>query len=309
MKIVIAEPLGVKKEHICEVFGRCLPLEKVDLVIWETPAADEEEWLARCADAEILVEVNHPLGREFFEKCGKIRLVAVAFAGVDHIDAEACAKRGIEVRNCPGYSADAVAELVFGLIAALKRQIIPLNGAVRRGETRNGFIGTEIGGKRFGIVGYGHIGKRVAALAKAYGCEVFVTTRHPGDADDVLFVPLEELLAVCDIVSLHLPLTEESRGLINEEKIALMKEGAMLINTARGAVVDSDALAKAVESGKLAGAAVDVFETEPPLERDHPLLDSEKILATPHIGFATEEAFETRLLMSAENIADFIGSR
>ena len=309
MKIVIAEPLGVKKEHICEVFGRCLPLKNVDLVIWETPAADEEEWLARCVDADILVEVNYPLAREFFEKCGKLRLVAVAFAGVDHIDTEVCAEKGIEIRNCPGYSADAVAELVFGLITAVKRQIIPLNEAVRRGDTRNGSVGTEIGGKRFGIVGYGYIGKRVATLAKAYGCEVFVTTRHPGVADDVTFVSLEKLLATCDIVSLHLPLTEESRGLINEEKIALMKDGAILINTARGAVVDSEALAKAVESGKLAGAAVDVFETEPPLKRDHPLLNSEKIIATPHIGFATEEAFETRLEMSVKNIADFIVGR
>lgn len=306
MKIVIAEPLGVKKEHICEVFDRRLPLENVDLVIWETPAADEEEWLARCVDADILVEVNHPLDRDFFEKCGRLRLVAVAFAGVDHIDTEVCAEKGIEIRNCPGYSADAVAELVFGLIAAVKRHIIPLNEAVRRGDTRNGSVGTEIGGKRFGIVGYGHIGKRVAALAKAYGCDVFVTTRHPGVADDVTFVPLEELLERCDIVSLHLPLTEESRGLINEEKIALMKDGAILINTARGAVVDSKALAEAVESGKLAGAAVDVFETEPPLKRDHPLLNNEKIIATPHIGFATEEAFETRLEMSAKNIARFL---
>ena len=309
MKIVVAEPLGVKKERIHEVFDRCIPMGSVDLEIWETPPSDGEEWLKRCVDADILVEVNHPLDRDFFEKCEKIRFVAVAFAGIDHIDTKVCAEKGIEIGNCPGYSASAVAELVFGLIAALKRRIISMDGAVREGGTRNGFVGTEICGKRFGIVGYGHIGKKVAALAKAYGCEVLVSTRRPGEEEGVSFVSLEKLLRSCDIVSLHLPLTEESRGLIDKEKIAWMKEGAILINTARGAIVDSIALAEAVESGKLAGAAVDVFETEPPLAEDHPLLRSEKIVVTPHIGFATEEAFEARLEMSSKNIAAFIAGR
>ena len=307
MKIVIAEPLGIERERIIETKNAYLPGKDIELVIAETPPAEEEEWLGRCRDADIVVEVNHRLDRGFFAACGKLRLVAAAFAGTDHIDRTAAAEAGVAVRNCPGYSAAAVAELVFGLITAVKRQIIPMDGAVRRGGTRGAFVGTEIGGKHFGVVGYGHIGKRAAALAKAYGCKVYAATRHPGGDDGVTFVTLEELLAVCDIVSLHLPLTDESRGLIDGEKLALMKEGAILINTARGAIVDSAALADAVESGRLAGAAVDVFETEPPIDANHPLLRAGKIVATPHIGFATKEAFETRLTMTFQNIAAFLG--
>lgn len=305
MKIVVAEPLGVAREHIVEVCKESVK-DDVTLVIYEDRAESEAELINRCKDADVVVEVNQPLSASFIRECKNLKLIAAAFAGIDHIDTEACEKAGVAVANCPGYSASAVAELVFGFLTVLKRRLIEEDAAVRKGETRKGFVGTEIGGKKFGIVGFGHIGKAVAKIAKAYGCEVYAHTRRPQRDESVTFLPLDELLSVCDIVSLHLPLTASSKGLISAEKIALMKDGAILINTARGPIVDSEALARAVESGKLAGVGIDVFETEPPVAADHPLLCSDRIVTAPHIGFATEEAFETRLMMSFQNIANFM---
>ena len=305
MEIVVAEPLGVASEHIKEVCKEYLG-EDVTPVIYEDRAEDEAELINRCKDADVVVEVNQPLSAAFIGECKNLKLIAAAFAGIDHIDAEACKEAGVTIANCPGYSASAVAELVFGFLAVLKRRLIAMDAAARNGETRNGFVGTEIGGKKFGIVGYGHIGKAVAKIAKAYGCEVYAHTRTPQSDEDVTFLSLDELLSTCDIVSLHLPLTASSKGLISAEKIARMKDGAILINTARGPIVDNEALAPAVNSGKLAGAGIDVFETEPPIDIHHPLFGSDRIVTSPHIGFATEEAFETRLHMTFRNIADFM---
>ncbi|MBQ2764183.1 MAG: hydroxyacid dehydrogenase [Firmicutes bacterium] len=305
MKIVVSEALGVSREHIVEVCKSYVPGD-FDLVIYEDRAATQEELLARCADADIIVEVNQPLNRELIMGCKNLKLIAVAFAGIDHIDAEACKEAGVKIANCPGYSASAVAELVFGLLTAVKRNLIAFDAETRAEGTRGGFVGTEIGGKNFGIVGFGHVGKLVAKIANAYGCNVFACTRTPLKYEGVTFLTLEELLKTCDIVSLNLPLTAESKGMIGEEQIAMMKDGAILINTARGPIVDSFALAKAVESGKLAGAGIDVFETEPPIDDWHVLFGSDRIVVAPHIGFATEEAFENRLHMSFKNIADFL---
>lgn len=305
MKIVVAEGLGVAKEHIEEVAKEYIKSD-AELVICEDRAVTEEELFARIADADIIVEVNQPLGRALLERCEKLKLIAVAFAGIDHIDTAACEELGIRVANCPGYSASAVAELVFGLLTAVKRNLIAFDAETRKGGVRGSFVGTEISGKKFGIVGFGHVGKLVAKIAAAYGCEVFACTRTPQQWNGVTFLPLEELLKTCDIVSLNLPLTAESKGMIGEKEIAMMKDGAILINTARGPVVDSVALANAVESGKLAGAGIDVFETEPPIAEDHVLFGCDRIVVAPHIGFATEEAFENRLRMSFRNIAAFL---
>lgn len=305
MKIVVAEPLGVTREHIIEVCKKYVT-DDISLTIYEDRAETEEQLLSRCIDADIIVEVNQPLNGNFIRSCKNLKLIAVAFAGIDHIDSEACKEVGVVVANCPGYSASAVAELVFGFLTVLKRRLIDFDRITRHGGTRNGFVGTEIGGKNFGIVGFGHVGKLVAKIAAAYGCRVFACTRTPKEYEGVTFLSLEKLLQTCDIVSLHLPLTAVSKGMIGAKEIAMMKDGAILINTARGPIVDSAALAAAVESGKLAGAGIDVFETEPPVDRNHPLFQHERIVTAPHIGFATEEAFETRLQMSFENIAAFL---
>ena len=194
-------------------------------------------------------------------------------------------------------------------ILCLYRSIVACNQAVREGKDKTGLIGLELEGKKFGIIGMGAIGTRTAQLAAAFGCQVYGYNRSPKSPDGVIMTDMETLLKECDIVSLHVPLTEQTKGLIGEEQLRLMKPGAVLINTARGPVVDSNALAAALKEGRLAGAAVDVFETEPPISPEHPLLQAPNLLATPHVAFATKEALYKRAVIVFENISGYLEGR
>ena len=162
---------------------------------------------------------------------------------------DACKEQGIMVCNCAGYSNAAVSDLVFGLLISLYRNIISCNEVVRKEGTKDGLVGFELEGKKFGVVGTGAIGTRVANIAQAFGCEVYAYSRTVKDLTGVQYVDLEELLSTCDIISLHVPLNASTKGLISEKEIALMKPNAVLINTARGPVVDSKALADALNEG------------------------------------------------------------
>ena len=185
------------------------------------------------------------------ERCPNLKMISVAFTGVDHVDMDYCRERGILVSNCAGYSNTAVSELVFGLALSLYRRIIECDRAVRAGKDKTGLVGLELAGKTFGIIGMGAIGTRTAQLAKAFGCRVLGFNRSPKQVEGVRMVELDELLRESDIASLHVPLTEQTRGMIGEREIGLMKPSAILINTARGPVVDSAALAAALKEGGL----------------------------------------------------------
>ena len=252
---------------------------------------------------------NLPFRKAVMERCESLKMISVAFTGVDHVDMDHCREKGILVSNCAGYSNTAVSELVFGLALSLYRRIIPCDRAVREGKDKTGLVGFELSGKKFGVVGMGAIGTRTARLAKAFGCEVLGFNRSPRQIEGVRMVELDTLLKECDIVSLHVPLTEQTRGLIGERELGLMKPGAILINTARGPVVDSAALADALEKGRLAGAAVDVFETEPPIPQDHPLLSAPNVVATPHVAFATKEALYQRAVIVFDNVAGYLDGK
>ena len=219
---------------------------------------------------------------------------------------EACRKRNITICNCAGYSNAAVSDLVFGLLINLYRNIIPCNEVVRKSGTKGGLVGFELEGKKFGVIGTGAIGSRVAAIAQAFGCEVYAYSRTRKDLPGVTWMELGELLETCDIISLHVPLNGKTRGMIGEAELAKMKPGAVLINTARGPVVDSAALAKALNDGQIAGAAVDVFETEPPVPEDHPLLHAKNLIATPHVAFATKEALIKRAIIDFDNVRKYL---
>ena len=221
------------------------------------------------------------------EKCPSLKYICVAFTGYDHVDMEYCREKGITVSNCAGYSTAAVADLVFGFIIDLYRNIIACNETVRKGGTKAGLIGPELEGKKFGIIGAGAIGLRVAGIAKAFGCQVYAWSRTKKEVEGVTFTDFDTLMSECDIISLHVPQTPETVGLIQAEKIALMKKDAILINTARGPIVDSQALADALNEGRIAGAAVDVFETEP-LEKESPLWNMDNVIITPHNSFVGE---------------------
>lgn len=305
MKMVIIEPLGVEKEKLIAMAEETLK-DQVDIIYYDTKTTDTKELIERGKDAEIIVVSNLPLNSEVIEGCKNLKLLSVAFTGVDHIAMETCRAKGVMVCNCAGYSTAAVADLVFGMLISLYRNIGACDDVCRREGTKDGLIGFELEGKKFGVVGTGAIGMRVARIAKAFGCEVYAYSRTVRDEPGVTYVDRETLLRTCDIVSLHTPLNEQTKGLINKENLAYMKKNAVLVNTARGPVVDSDALAEALENGQIAGACIDVFEKEPPVTADHPLFKTPHTLVTPHVAFATKEALVKRAVIVFENVRKYL---
>ena len=308
MKLVILEPLGVEQEKLLALAEEKLT-DRVEIEAYDTRVTDADALAERAKDADIVVLSNLPFRREVMERCPNLKMISVAFTGVDHVDMDYCRERGILVSNCAGYSNTAVSELVFGLALSLYRRIIECDRAVRAGKDKTGLVGLELAGKTFGIIGMGAIGTRTAQLAKAFGCRVLGFNRSPKQVEGVRMVKLDELLRESDIVSLHVPLTEQTRGMIGEREIGLMKPSAILINTARGPVVDSAALAAALKEGRLAGAAVDVYETEPPIPQDHPLLSAPHVAATPHVAFATKEALYQRAVIVFDNVAGYLDGK
>lgn len=304
MKIVVMEPLGVALEKI-EALATPLKNAGHEFIYHSTKETDKEKLLARVADADIIMLANQPLSAEIINSCHNLKMLSVAFTGVDHIALDACRARNIMVCNAAGYSTNAVAELTFGLAISVIRNIVPCDERCRSAATKDGLVGFELFGKTFGVVGTGAIGCRVAKIAQAFGCRVLAYSRTPkAELTDlgIEYVALDELLAQSDIVSLHVPLTTATKGLINAEAISKMKQGAVLLNTARGGVVDSAALVKALNDGKLAGAGIDVFETEPPIAEEHPLCYAKNTVLTPHVAFASKEALEERADIVFDNL-------
>ena len=305
MRIAVMEPLGVEQEKFMQIAREAVG-DDVEIVCYDTRTTDVEELGRRGRDADIIAIGNLPFPREVLEKCENVKMLAVAFTGLDHVDLKYCEERGIKVQNCAGYATTAVAELTFGLLLDLCRNIGKCDTAARSSGTKAGLIGFELEGRTMGIVGTGAIGARVAKLADAFGMDVIAYSRTPGKVAGVRYVSLEELLAQADVVSLHVPLTDETRGMIGAEELALMKKTAVLVNTARGPVVDTKALADALNSGRIAGAAIDVFDKEPPLDADEPLINAKNTVVTPHVAFATDESMIKRAEIEFRNIAEFI---
>ena len=305
MKLVIIEPLGVDDEKLLSMAREALP-DSVEIQYYNTRVTDTETLIERGKDADIIAVSNLPLNADVIRGCENLKMLAVAFTGVDHIAMDVCREKGITVCNCSGYSNAAVADLVFGMIVALYRNLPACGQAVRNGGTKDGLIGFELEGKKFGVVGTGAIGLKVAAVAQAFGCQVYAYSRTKKDIPGITYVDLDTLLSTCDIISLHTPLNDGTRGMIGKAQLDLMKPNALLINTSRGPVVDSAALADALNSGKIAGAGIGVFEGEPPIAKDHPLLTAKNVIATPHIGFATKEALVKRAVIVFDNIVKWM---
>lgn len=301
MDIVLLEGLGVS-DQVLERHSRRLEGLGHVLTVYEKntdPKVQEE----RCRAADVVMLANMPLALSAVEKAKNLKFIDVAFTGVDHIPVEEAKRRGIAVSNASGYATQAVAELCISFMIQLLRNVEETQRQCRGGGTKEGLVGSLLWGKTVGIVGAGAIGRRVASLCKGFGCRVVAFNRSKvmDEAIDCQ-VSLEELLSQADIVSLHCPLTEDTRGLIGSRELGLMKRSAVLINTARGGVVDSRALSDALRKGEIAGAACDVFETEPPLPLDHPLLHCPNTIVTPHIAFASVESMEQRADIVFENL-------
>lgn len=272
---------------------------------YDTRSEDTEELIRRGADADIIALANQQIPEEVITGWKQAKMIAVAFTGVDHIPLETCRKKNITVCNCAGYSTAAVSDLVFGMLISLYRNLESCGKGVRDRKTKDGLIGFELEGKNFGVIGTGAIGTRVLSIAQAFGCKTYAYSRTEKEIEGVTYTDLETLLSTCDIVSVHVPLTNETRGMLNAENLKLMKPSAVLINTARGPVVDAEALTSCLNDCLIAGACVDVFDIEPPLSKDMPLLQAKNLIATPHIGFATKEALVKRAKMVFENIQAF----
>ena len=304
MKIVVIEPLGVEKSLLEELAAGLVP--EAEFVCYDTRSTDTEELIRRGGDADIIALANQQIADAVITGWKQAKLIAVAFTGVDHIPLEVCRKKNITVCNCAGYSTAAVSDLVFGMLISLYRNLEACGKAVRDGKTKDGLIGFELEGKNFGVIGTGAIGTRVLSIAQAFGCRTYAYSRTEKEIEGVTYTDLETLMSVCDIVSVHVPLTNETRGMINAENLKLMKPSAVLINTARGPVVDAEALTSCLDKEQIAGACIDVFDIEPPLSKDMPLLHAKNLTAAPHIGFATKEALVKRAKMVFENIQAFV---
>ena len=305
MKIVFLEPLGLK---VNQIEAACANLKQAghEVVIYPDRNENLEVLKQRAEGADVIIESNIPLRKDFLDACPNLKMLSIAFTGLDHIDMEECQRRNIKVMNAAGYSTEAVAELAIALMIDVYRKVRE-NDIITRECQRKGIMpGREIGGKTIGIIGMGNIGQRVAKIANAFGCKVLAWNRTPKTVEGVTFVDKETLLKEADIVTLHIALNNETRDFITEKDFALMKPSAILINTARGPVVNEMAFADALKNGIIAGAATDVYGTEPPLKKDNPLFDAPNLIMLPHIGFATEEAFGLRLGIVVKNVEDWL---
>ena len=287
-RVLVSDPLSARAVAAL----RAAPGVRVE----ERKGLGESELLPLVAEMDAwIVRGATRVTRKLIESAPRLRWVARAGAGLDNIDVAAAKERGVAVLNVPGANAVAVAELVFGLLLGLLRHIPQGDASVRRGEwDKSKFMGRELRGKTLGIVGLGKIGRAVAQRARAF--EMTCVGHDPlvseADARAMGVEPaaLDDLLPRAEILTLHVPLSAETRGLIGAERLARLPRGAFLVNAARGGVVDEAALLAALESGALAGVALDVFSNEPP--KGSPLVGHPRVVATPHVGAATVEAQE-----------------
>lgn len=296
------ESLGISGE---ELAAHKKPFEEKGVVFEEySRTADQETLIREAEDADAMIIANMPMPADVISACRNLKFIDVAFTGVDHVGLDAAKAKGIKVSNASGYSNEAVSELVIGTVLSLARSLRAAEDRCRDGKDKTGLAGWEIRGKSVGIIGLGKIGTRTAELFHAFGADVLAQSRthHPDAPAYIEQVSQEELLRRSDIVVLHCPLNDSTRGMINAEKLALMKKSAILVNVARGPVVVTEDLAEALNSGTIAAAAVDVFDKEPPLSADEPLLNCRNCLLTPHIAFATEQSMSLRAEIVFDNL-------
>lgn len=308
MRIVVLDGYGMNPGDMS-----WKPLEELgEVTVYDrTPACEVME---HAAGAEVLLTNKTVLTGEMLRSLPQLKYVGVLATGYNVVDVETARELGIVVTNIPAYSTDSVAQMVFAhLLAAVVRveHYTDENRAGRWCESADFCYWdtplNELAGKTFGIVGLGHIGSRVALIARAFGMKVKAfTSKRPEDLPEgVAKADLDELFATSDVVSLHCPLTEGTRHLVNAERLARMKKTAILINTGRGPLIDENALAAALNSGEIYAAGLDVLSSEPP-SPDNPLLTARNCFITPHLGWATKEARERLLQIAVDNLRGFL---
>ena len=304
-RVLVSDPLGpggmseLKKEKNIQVDEKSgLAPEELKKIIGEYDA--------------IIIRSGTRLTKDILEAAGKLRVIGRAGVGVDNVDLDAATKRGIIVMNTPEGNTISTAEHTFSMLMALARNIPQAAASVKNGEwKRHDFLGTELNGKTLGVIGFGRIGREVAKRAHAFGMRVVVFDPFISKASvkeqPVEFMELKALLAASDFITVHTPLTAETKYLLNEQTLKFCKKGVKLINCARGGILEEKALLAALKSGHVSGAAIDVFEKEPPGE--NPLLKFPQVISTPHLGAATQEAQENVAIDVVRQVVDALQER
>ncbi len=284
-----------------------------ELVIYDT--TPKEKVVERIFDATAIYTNKTVITREIVEKCPNLKWIGVFGTGYNVVDAVACKENGVLVANVPEYSTNAVAQHTFALLLSLTCRVQNLSDNVHKGNwvgaTINAFQQnelTEVFGKTFGIIGFGNIGKAVSKIANAFGMNILVysRTKYPEfESENLKFVDFDTLLKESDIISLHCPLNENTSGIINKDAISKMKDGVILINTARGGILNETDVAQALKSGKIFALGADVVSFEP-ISNDNALLGIENAIITPHVAWAPTETRERLMKVSAENLINFL---
>lgn len=304
MKIVVADPIFLTEEYKkrLEALG--------ELEIYKNVPLSNDEFIERIKDAEIVIVGRYGVDAKAISSAPKLKMISLWQTGFDNVDIEIATERGVIVSNVPSYAFDSVAEFVFALSLNLLRRVHLADMNLREGlfDWRH-YVGNQLMSKTIGVLGTGEIGKRVIQIAHGFNMNVLSVTAHPSPekakALGVKFVDLDTLLSESDIVTLHVPLTTETEHMISARELAKMKPTAVLINTARGKVVDEAALIEALKEKKIAGAGLDVFEKEP-LPMNSPLLAMNSVVLTPHIAFLSEESLDECTYISIENVEMFM---
>lgn len=305
MKVIVCDPISPKG---IELFQQCEQLEVV--VLPKPPSEDELIELVKDAFA-LAVRSETKVTRRVLEAARELKVVGRAGVGVDNVDIEAATERGVVVMNTPGGNTISTAELTFSMMMALARKIPQAHLSMTQGRwDRKKFKGTELNGKTLGILGMGRIGGEVAKRAIAFGMRVmsydpYLTLARAKELQVELMDELDEIYSAADFITVHMPMTDETRGMLNSAAFARMKDGVRLLNCARGGIINENDLLAAIESGKVAGAALDVYESEP-LDESSPIRSNDKIIMTPHLGASTEEAQESVGIEVAEQIKDLL---
>lgn len=301
IKIVLLEELGVPN-NIIENHAKKLGKMGHTFIAYKKNTNLNTQ-MERVKDADVIMIANMPLDIKVLKSADKLKFIDVAFTGVDHIPVEEAKKRKIAISNASGYATQAVAELCISFMIQLLRNMQKTEESCRKGGTKDGLIGNLLHGKTVGIIGTGAIGTKVAELCKAFECNVIAYNRSKIKNNSIdKQVNLEELLRDSDIVSLHCPLTTETKEMIGKKELSLMKKESILINTARGGIVNTLELAEALKNRTIAGAACDVFDFEPPLPLDYPLLHTPNTIVTPHIAFSSVESMQQRAEIVFNNL-------
>lgn len=308
MKIVAVEPIGISQEYAKEL-ETIYANKGHEFIVYPDRNENPQVLIERMKDADVVIVSNIPLRKEVLQECKNLKFLNVAFTGLDHIDQDYCKENNILIRNASGYATQAVAELAVGLMLDVYRKMTEFDLATRKLGTRNNILGRELRGKTVALIGTGAIGLATAKLLKAFGCKLIAYSRSERKEAlelGIEYLSLEEAVKQADIISLHTPLTKETKNLISKEIIDLCKPSAILINTARGAVIDNLALANALNENRISGAGIDVYEKEPPLAENHPLLSAKNAVLLPHVAYATRESFDIRIDIILNNLNEYI---